>query len=76
MTERLKVESWPIDKTVAYARNPRKIPQAAIHKVAASIKEFDWRQPIVVDTDGVVLAGHVRLEAAAVLGGVLRNEMV
>ena len=60
----MNIELWPIDKPIAYARNARKIPQAAIDKVAASIKEFGWRQPIVVDSERVVVAGHVRLLAA------------
>jgi len=64
----MKIELWPIDKLIPYARNARKIPQAAIDKVAASIKEFGWRQPIVVDVDGVIVAGHVRLLAAKQLG--------
>ena len=64
----MKLELWPIDKLIPYARNARKIPQAAIDKVAASIKEFGWRQPIVVDSDRVVVAGHVRLLAAGQLG--------
>lgn len=53
----------PISKIIPYARNPRK-NDSAIDKVAASIKEFGWRQPIVVDAGMVVIAGHTRLEAA------------
>ena len=64
----MKIEFWPIDKLIPFARNARKIPQAAIDKVAASIKEFGWRQPIVVDVDRVVVAGHVRLLIAKQLG--------
>ena len=60
----LQVCVWPIDRVIPYARNARKIPQKAIDKVAASIKEFGWRQPIVVDPDGVVVVGHTRLLAA------------
>ena len=60
----MKLELWPIDKLIPYARNARKIPQVAVDKVAASIKEFGWRQPIVVDSERVVVAGHVRLLAA------------
>jgi ParB-like chromosome segregation protein Spo0J len=60
----LTLEQWPIDKVIPYARNARKIPQSAIDKVAGSIKEFGWRQPIVVDTEGVIVAGHTRLLAA------------
>lgn len=60
----MKIELWPIDKPIPYARNARKIPQTAIDKVAASIREFGWQQPIVVDSERVVVAGHVRLLAA------------
>jgi DNA modification methylase len=54
---------WDIDRVIPYARNARKISQAAIDKVAASIQEFGWRQPIVVDAKGVIAVGHVRLKA-------------
>jgi ParB-like chromosome segregation protein Spo0J len=64
----MKIELWPIDKPVPYARNARKIPQSAIDKVAGSLQEFGWQQPIVVDVDGVVVVGHVRLLAAKQLG--------
>ena len=45
----MEIELWSIDRPVPYSKNPRKIPQSAIEKVAASIKEFGWRQPIVVE---------------------------
>jgi len=64
----LPIESWPIDKPRPYQQNPRKISDVAIGKVAASIREFGFRQPIVVDGDGVVIAGHTRLAAASSLG--------
>jgi DNA modification methylase len=64
----LKVEQWPIDRPKPYARNARKISDAAISKVAASLSEFGWRQPIVVDEAGVIIAGHTRLLAAKKLG--------
>jgi ParB-like chromosome segregation protein Spo0J len=64
----MQVEMWPIDGPVGYARNARKIPQSAIDKVAASLKEFGWRQPIVVDEEGVIVVGHTRLQAAQKLG--------
>ena len=54
----MEIEFWSIDRPVPYAKNPRKIPQTAIDKVAASIKEFGWRQPIVVDVYGVVVVGR------------------
>jgi DNA modification methylase len=64
----MKVEIWPIGKPIPYARNPRRIPQIAIDKVAASIQEFGFRQPIVVDKQWVIIVGHVRLLAAQKLG--------
>jgi hypothetical protein len=60
----LHVEMWAIERVIPYARNARQIGQTAIAKVAASIKEFGWRQPIVVDSNGVIVVGHVRLLAA------------
>lgn len=60
----LKIEWWPIGKPKPYAKNPRKIPQIAVDKVASSLDEFGWQQPIVVDAKEVILAGHTRLLAA------------
>lgn len=51
-----------------YERNPRIIPQAAVDAVAKSIQAFGFRQPIVVDGKGVILAGHTRYKAAQQLG--------
>ena len=59
----MKVKMVAIEDVVPYARNPRK-NMAAISKVSASLKEFGWHQPIVVDKEMVVIAGHTRLEAA------------
>jgi len=64
----MKVELWPINQVIPYARNARTISGIAVDKVAASIKEFGWRQPIVVDTARVIIAGHTRLLAARKLG--------
>lgn len=50
-----------------YERNPRN-NDGAVDAVAASIKEFGWQQPIVVDKDGVIIAGHTRYKAAKKLG--------
>lgn len=60
----ISIEDWPIDRPKPYGRNPRKIPEKAVRKVARSIQEFGFRQPIVVDDKGVILAGHTRLQAA------------
>lgn len=59
----MKVKLVAIEDVVPYARNPRK-NMAAISKVSASLQEFGWQQPIVVDKEMVVIAGHTRLEAA------------
>ena len=63
----MKVELVPIKEVIPYARNPR-INTHAVEKVAASIKEFGFRQPIVVDSEKVIVVGHVRFEAAKQLG--------
>ena len=63
----MDVLDLPLEQIIPYARNPRNNAQA-IATVAASIQEFGWRQPIVVDEAMVVLAGHTRLEAARKLG--------
>jgi hypothetical protein len=57
-----------IDEIKPYDRNPRIIPQAAVDAVAKSIQAFGFRQPIVVDGNGVILAGHTRYRAALQLG--------
>lgn len=59
----MKIKQVDISKVIPYARNPRKNDKA-IAKVAASLKEYGWRQPIVVDSEMVIIAGHTRLEAA------------
>jgi len=63
----MKVELFDLAKLVPYARNPR-ITAHAVDKVAASIKEFGFRQPIVADCEMVIIAGHVRYQAAQKLG--------
>jgi len=64
----MNIESWPIGRPTPYPQNARKISDAAVDKVAASIREFGWRQPIVVDTEGVIIVGHARLLAAKRMG--------
>ena len=63
----MDVVETPIDKLVPYARNPRR-NEDAIATVAASLAEFGWRQPIIVDEDKVIVVGHTRYEAAKRLG--------
>src|SRR5271166_1045986 len=64
----MTIETWPLDRIKPYERNARKIPQRAIDKVAASLKEFGWQQPIVVNKAGVIIVGHTRYLAAKQLG--------
>jgi DNA modification methylase len=59
----MKVELWPIARVKPYPNNPR-VNDAAVDAVAASIRNFGWRQPIVVDTQGVIIVGHTRWKAA------------
>ncbi len=63
----LHVELRPIDSIHPYEKNPR-LNAAAVDAVATSIEQFGWRQPLVVDGDGVVVVGHTRLLAAQKLG--------
>lgn len=60
------IENIKISELKPYENNPRQ--KAAVDKVAASIKEFGFRQPIVVDPGMVVIVGHTRLQAAIKLG--------
>jgi ParB-like chromosome segregation protein Spo0J len=59
----MEIKNVATNTVIPYARNPRQ-NQGAIAKVAASIKEFGWQQPIVVDSEMVIIAGHTRLSAA------------
>lgn len=63
-----KVEQWPIDKLIPYARNARKHSDEQIAQIAASIIEFGFTNPILAGGDGVIVAGHGRLAAAQKLG--------
>ena len=63
----MKVQMINIEKLVPYARNPR-INEHLVDEVAASIKEFGFQQNIVVDSEMVIVVGHVRYKAAQKLG--------
>lgn len=60
-------QTWPLERLIDYARNPRKNDHA-VDRVAAAIKEFGFRVPIVAKSDGLVVDGHLRLKAARKLG--------
>ena len=59
----MEIKELPLKDVIPYARNPRK-NQNSTDKVAASIKEFGFRQPIVVDSEMVIVVGHTRYFAA------------
>jgi ParB-like chromosome segregation protein Spo0J len=63
----MDVEMRSVDELKPYENNPRENDEA-VDAVAASIREFGWRQPIVVDADGVIICGHTRWKAARKLG--------
>jgi DNA modification methylase len=58
------IEIWSIDRPKPYPNNARKWGAGAVDKVADSIRAYGFRQPIVVDIDGVIIIGHLRLAAA------------
>jgi DNA modification methylase len=63
-----RIELWPLDRLVPYARNPRTHSDEQVDQIAASIVEFGWTNPVLVDSDAGILAGHGRLAAAKRLG--------
>lgn len=64
----MKIENADINSIKPYQNNPRKLSETAIDKVSKSIKEFGFRQPIVVDKDRIIIVGHTRYRASKKLG--------
>ena len=64
---KLKIEYIDTEKLIPYINNPR-INDNAVDVVAASIKEFGFKNPIIIDKENVIIAGHTRLKAAKKLG--------
>ena len=69
-----------VDKIIPYARNYNEHPDKQVTDVAASIKEFDFDQPITVDKNGVIITGHCRLLAGKKAGlkslpCIIRNDL-
>ena len=62
------VHQWPIERLIPYARNSRTHSDAQVAQIAASIKEWGWTTPVLVDEDGQIIAGHGRIMAARKLG--------
>jgi site-specific DNA-methyltransferase (adenine-specific) len=63
-----KIEKWAIEKLIPYARNARTHSDEQVGQIAASIREWGWTTPVLVDEDGGIIAGHGRTMAAKRLG--------
>src|ERR1700723_2596597 len=59
-----QIELWVLDKLIPFARNPRTHSDAQVAQIAASIAEFGFNNPILVDSKANIIAGHGRLLAA------------
>jgi hypothetical protein len=64
----LRIEERPVDLLKAFPRNARVHSKKQIHQIAASIREFGFTNPILIDQADVIIAGHGRVEAARSLG--------
>lgn len=65
---KMKIQEIEIEKLIPYARNSRTHSDEQVAQIAASIKEFGWTNPILVDGEAGIIAGHGRLAAARKLG--------
>jgi ParB-like chromosome segregation protein Spo0J len=61
-------ERWPIERLIPYTNNARVHTEADLAKIAASIAKWGWTMPVLVDEQGVLIAGHARIGAATKLG--------
>src|SRR3954466_5377560 len=63
-----KVQRWALNRLIPYARNARTHSDAQVAQIAASIREWGWTMPVLVDEAGWLIAGHGRVMAARKLG--------
>src|SRR6202023_2075825 len=63
-----RVEFWSIERLIPYDANARLHSETDVDKIAASILRWGWTNPVLVDEQGVLIAGHGRVAAAARLG--------
>lgn len=68
MSKEMQIESLSTDKLIPYEFNNRNHSEEQVNRIANSIKEFGFNQPIVIDESNIVLVGHGRLFAAKKLG--------
>ena len=59
-----RIERWPLSRLVPFARNARTHSTSQIDQIAASMREWGWTNPVLVDEAGMIIAGHGRVEAA------------
>ena len=62
----MKIEMLKLDEIIPYRKNPR-VNDVAVEKVASSINEYGFRNPILLDQDNVIIAGHTRYRASKLL---------
>lgn len=63
----LVIQEWDVDRLIPYVRNPRRNDHA-VNNVAAGIREYGFKVPVIARSDGTVVDGHLRLKAALKLG--------
>jgi len=66
--DKMKIQEIEIEKLIPYARNSRTHSDEQVAQIAASIREFGWTNPILIDGESGIIAGHGRLAAARKLG--------
>jgi ParB-like chromosome segregation protein Spo0J len=64
----MKVEQWPVTRIAPYAANAKRHPEVQVGRIVASITQFGFTNPILVDGNNVIIAGHGRYEAALKMG--------
>ena len=64
----LEIQYIATDNLIPYINNSRTHSEAQIHQITASIVEFGFTNPVLIDEKGMIIAGHGRVEAAKVLG--------
>lgn len=64
----LEIQYIATDKLIPYINNSRTHSEAQIHQITASIVEFGFTNPVLIDEKGMIIAGHGRVEAAKALG--------
>jgi len=61
VAEAVQIQSWPIDRFIPYARNPRK-NDPAVDRMCSSIREFGFKIPVLARSNGEVVDGHLRFK--------------